>query len=55
VLLQPENEKPFEVELSVSLPGLSEAKARHVLSLAHETCPYSRATRGHVSVRLTLN
>ncbi len=55
VKLQPEEEKPFDVELSVSLPGLPEDKARHVLALAHEMCPYSRATRGRVSVKITLN
>lgn len=55
VKLQSEDEKPFEVELSASLPGLAEDKARHVLALAHEMCPYSRATRGRVSVKITLN
>ena len=55
VKLQPEEERPFEVELSVSLPGLPEDKARHILALAHEMCPYSRATRGRVSVKISLN
>jgi Ohr subfamily peroxiredoxin len=55
VQLQSAEEKPFEVELSVSLPGLAEDKARHVLALAHELCPYSRATRGRVTVKITLN
>lgn len=55
VKLQSDQEKLFDVELRASLPGLSEDKARHVLALAHEMCPYSRATRGRVSVKLTLN
>ncbi len=55
VQLQSDEEKPFEVELSVSLPGIDEDKARHVIALAHETCPYSKATRGRISVRTTLN
>ncbi len=55
VKLQSDNEKPFEVELRASLPGLAEDKARHVLALAHEMCPYSQATRGRVSVKITLN
>lgn len=55
VKLQSENEKPFDVELRVSLPGLGEAKARHILALAHELCAYSRATRAHVSVKITLD
>lgn len=53
--LEGEGEKPFDVELSASLPGLSEDKARHILALAHEMCPYSQATRGRVSVKITLN
>jgi len=55
VQLESDGEKPFDVELSVSMPGIDEDKARHVLALAHETCPYSQATRGRVSVRITLN
>lgn len=55
VKIQSDEGKPFEVELSASLPGLSEEKARHVLALAHEMCPYSRATRGNVTVKTTLN
>lgn len=55
VKLQPEEERPFEVELSVSLPGMAEDKARQVLARANEMCPYSRATRSHVNVKTTLN
>lgn len=55
VQLQPDGEKPFEVELLVSLPGLAEDKARHVIALAHEMCAYSRATRGRVGVKISLN
>ena len=55
VLLQSDEERPFDVELSVTLPGVDEDKARHIIALAHETCPYSRATRGRVNVRTTLN
>lgn len=43
------------VELRASMPGLEEADARHVLNLAHQTCPYSRATRGNIKVTLAFD
>jgi osmotically inducible protein OsmC len=44
------------VELAVSLPAVDDAaQAVELVRLAHETCPYSRATRGNIEVRLTAN
>jgi Ohr subfamily peroxiredoxin len=44
------------VELVIALPGAPDAaSARKAVDLAHEVCPYSRATRGNVDVTLTLN
>jgi Ohr subfamily peroxiredoxin len=43
------------VELRASLPGLDRAKAEKLLREAHQTCPYSKAVRGNVEVRLTLD
>ncbi len=40
------------VELRASLPGLSESEGKHIMNLAHQSCPYSRATRGHARVDL---
>jgi osmotically inducible protein OsmC len=40
------------VELRASLPGVAPAKAAELMHAAHEGCPYSRATRGNVPVRL---
>ena len=42
----------LNVELRAALPGIDEAKAQHLLHLAHQSCPYSKATRGNVEVRL---
>jgi Ohr subfamily peroxiredoxin len=42
------------VELKVHLPGVDEAKARELVELAHEFCPYSKATRGNIEVTLTV-
>ena len=38
--------------LNVSLPGLERDEARRLVELAHQTCPYSKATRGNIEVEL---
>lgn len=40
--------------LKVSLPGVERGIAEQLISAAHETCPYSRATRGNLPVTLQL-
>ncbi len=45
----------LNVDLRATLPGLDEKGGRHLLNLAHQTCPYSRATRGNIAVRLGLD
>jgi len=40
--------------LSVSLPGIETATARAIVDAAHETCPYSKATRGNIAVEISL-
>jgi lipoyl-dependent peroxiredoxin len=42
----------LNVDLRAALPGIDESKAQHLLNLAHQTCPYSKATRGNVNVTL---
>jgi len=42
------------VELKVNIPGVDAAKAQELVELAHEFCPYSKATRGNIEVTLTL-
>jgi Ohr subfamily peroxiredoxin len=41
------------VELEVSIPGVDPAQAQELLELAHQFCPYSRATRDNIVVTLT--
>ena len=36
--------------LRVSLPGIDREVAQQLVAAAHETCPYSRATRGNIQV-----
>lgn len=44
----------IEVELRIYLPGLPRTEADSLVEKAHAACPYSKATRGNVSVRLVL-
>ena len=48
VQLHPSGPQPFTVELLVSIPDLDEHKA-------HAMCAYSKATRGNVGVKITLD
>jgi Ohr subfamily peroxiredoxin len=41
--------------LDLVAPGLGRADAVYLMERAHETCPYSRATRGNVDVLLSIN
>src|ERR1700722_3549242 len=44
----------LEARLNVSLPGLEGALARQLVDTADQTCPYSRAIRGNVDVKINL-
>ncbi|TDQ36758.1 organic hydroperoxide resistance protein [Aureibacillus halotolerans] len=41
------------VKLEVNLPGIANETAQELLEAAHQTCPYSKATRGNIDVELT--
>lgn len=40
--------------LAISLPGLARGDAERLVEAAHQTCPYSNATRNNLDVELTL-
>ena len=40
--------------LNVSIPGVDRETAQKVLEAAHQTCPYSKATRGNIDVALNV-
>jgi lipoyl-dependent peroxiredoxin len=40
------------VELEVSIPGVDAEKAQELVELAHQFCPYSKATRDNIVVNL---
>jgi len=44
----------LQARLNVSLPGIDRDIARSLVDAAHETCPYSKATRGNIGVEINL-
>ena len=44
----------LQARLNVSLPGLEHEVAQEVVDAAHQTCPYSKATRGNIDVAINL-
>ena len=42
------------VTLSISLPGLDADTKRRLVDAAHQTCPYSAATRGNIEVEFVI-
>jgi organic hydroperoxide reductase OsmC/OhrA len=42
------------VALDLDAPQLSREEAVELMARAHESCPYSRATRGNIEVTLTV-
>jgi lipoyl-dependent peroxiredoxin len=44
----------LQARLNVSLPGLDREVAQALVDTAHQTCPYSKATRGNIGVVINL-
>jgi Ohr subfamily peroxiredoxin len=44
----------LQARLNVALPGLDRDVAQQIIDAAHQTCPYSKATRGNIDVTITL-
>lgn len=44
----------LRARLNVSLPGVERQLAQSILEGAHQTCPYSKATRGNIDVAINL-
>jgi Ohr subfamily peroxiredoxin len=44
----------IQARLNVSLPGIDREIAQKLVDLAHEQCPYSKATHGNINVVTTL-
>ena len=50
-----QGEYQLQVDLRAAMPGIKESEARHIMNLAHQTCPYSKATRGNITVNLSFD
>jgi Ohr subfamily peroxiredoxin len=44
----------LQARLNVSLPGVEREVAQRLAEMAHQTCPYSKATRGNIDVVITV-
>src|SRR5690606_14681855 len=44
----------LQARLNVHLPGVDQDTARTLVDSAHQTCPYSKATRGNIDVDINL-
>ena len=53
-LLMDGNDFFLRAKLDVTVPGIDIAVARELVDIAHEICPYSKATRGNIDVEIRL-
>jgi osmotically inducible protein OsmC len=44
----------LQARLNINLPGLDREVAQALADAAHQTCPYSKATRGNINVAINL-
>ena len=44
----------LQARIHVSLPGLERKLAQEIVAAAHQTCPYSKATRGNIDVTIAV-
>ena len=44
----------LQARLNVSVPGLERGVAQALVDAAHQTCPYSKATRGNIEVAINV-
>jgi Ohr subfamily peroxiredoxin len=44
----------LQARLNVNLPGLAPETARALVDIAHQTCPYSKMSRGNIDVEINL-
>jgi len=54
IVTDPEFGMDLAVTLEVVLPGLEHDEANEIAEAAHKMCPYSRATRGNITVNLVV-
>ncbi len=45
----------LDLDITITVEGLSLEEAKTLIEKAHAVCPYSNATRGNIDVRLHVN
>lgn len=45
----------LQARLQVNLPGLTADEARSIVEAAHQTCPYSKASRNNINVEISVS
>lgn len=55
--LEEDEEGGYElnVDLRAALPEVKDSDVERLLKQAHQTCPYSKATRGNINVNLSID
>jgi Ohr subfamily peroxiredoxin len=53
-LVLTDGEYSLQARLKISLPGLDSEVAKAIAEAAHNTCPYSKATRGNINVAISI-
>ncbi|WP_117614805.1 organic hydroperoxide resistance protein [Flavobacterium sp. MEB061] len=53
-LCNADGEYYLQARLNVSLPGIDAETAKKITDMAHQTCPYSKATRGNIDVEINI-
>lgn len=53
-LLKEDGAFSLAVSITADLPGVSPEQGEQLLALAHQRCPYSKATQGNIDVQLGL-
>lgn len=49
---KPDGAFGLDLDITITVEGISEDDAKKLIGKAHEVCPYSNATRGNVDARL---
>lgn len=44
----------LQARLNINLPGIEREIAQALADAAHQTCPYSKATRGNIAVEINV-
>ena len=53
-LCNTDGEYSLQARLNVSLPGIDSETAKKITEMAHQTCPYSKATKGNIDVEINI-